>query len=99
MTDYGSSKINRLAKNWPAVRAKGMTHFMLTRGLLMWGGLMFVFFTVVIWVKFGPQHPQFVLLLGVAAGLCAVGGLFWGVLTWTISERIYRSLPSSKDAI
>jgi len=99
MTDDGSSTTNRIARRWPAVRAKGMAHFVLMRGLLMWGGLMFVFFTAMTWVKFGPQHPRFVLLLVVSAGLCAIGGLLWGVLTWAISERIYRSLPSSKDAI
>lgn len=99
MMDHGSSATNRIARRWPAVRARGMAHFVLMRGLLLWGGLMFAFFTVMTWVKFGPQHPRFVLLLVVSAGLCAIGGLVWGLLTWAISERIYRSLPSSKDAI
>ncbi len=69
-----------------------MAHFVLVRGLLFWGGLMFAFSVAMTWVKFGPQHPRFNLLLGVSAGLCAVGGLAWGLLTWTVNERIFRNL-------
>jgi len=39
------------------------------------------------------------LMVGVAAGVCAVGGLVWGVLTWTINERIFRTLdPNRRSA-
>ncbi|MEO5963406.1 MAG: hypothetical protein ABIO75_05400 [Thermomonas sp.] len=98
MIDYGKPTISRIAKRWPAIRAKGMARFVLVRGLLVWGGLMFVLSVAMTWVRFGPQHPRFGLLLGVAAGLCAVGGLVWGLLTWTISERIFRNINPNRDS-
>ena len=75
-----------------------MARFVLMRGLLFWGGLMFVFSIALTWMKFGPQHPRFGLLLGVAAGLCAVGGVLWGMLTWTINERIFRTINPHRDS-
>lgn len=98
MTDYGNATNTWLARRWPAIRAKGMVHFVLMRGLLFWGGLMFVFSVAMTWVKFGPEHPRFALLLGVSAGLCSVGGLVWGVLTWAINERIFRNLNPHRDS-
>ena len=98
MTEYGSRAERWTATRWPALRAKGMAHFVLMRGLLFWGGLMFAFSIALVWAKFGPQHPRFGLLLGVAAGLCAVGGLAWGALTWNINERIFRNLNQDRHS-
>jgi hypothetical protein len=94
--DYGRATNGWIARRWPAIRAKGMAHFVLVRGLLFWGGLMFALSVVMTWLKFGPQHPRFALLLAVAAALCGVGGLAWGVLTWAINERIFRNLDSDR---
>jgi len=96
MIDYGSRTERWIATRWPAIRAKGMAHFVLVRGLLVWGGAMFALSVVMTWVKFGPQHPRFILLLCVAALLCSVGALVWGGLTWTINERIFRNLDSNR---
>ncbi len=97
MIDYGKPTNSWIARRWPAIRARGMAHFVLVRGLAFWGGLMFALSIAMIWVKFGPQHPRFGLLLGVAAGLCTVGGLVWGVLTWAINERIFRNLNPHRN--
>ena len=85
------------ARHWPAIRARGMRRFVLVRGLLTWGGVMFVFMAAMMWFKFGFQNPTFGLLIGMAALMCAIGGLAWGAVTWVLNERIYRSLPSSKE--
>ena len=98
MIDYGKPTNNWLARRWPAIRAKGMAHFVLVRGLLLWGGLMFAASVAMTWLKFGPQHPRFGLMVGVAAGLCTVGGLLWGVLTWTINERIFRNINPQRNS-
>ena len=98
MIDYGSRTERWIGRRWPTIRAKGMAHFVLVRGLLLWGGLMFALSVAMTWVKFGPQHPRFGLLLGVAAGLCLVGGLLWGLLTWTINERIFRNINPHRNS-
>lgn len=98
MTGYGKPTNSWLAKGWPAIRAKGMAHFVLVRGLLLWGGLMFALSIAMTWIRFGPQHPSFGLLLVVAAGLSAVGGLSWGLLTWLINERIFRNLNPASNS-
>ena len=96
MTDYGNTTNAWLGGKWPAIRARGMRHFVLVRGLAFWGGLMFAVMLATTWIKFGPEHPHFALMVGVAAGVCAVGGLVWGLLTWTINERIFRTLDSNR---
>ena len=96
MMDHATLTRRWLQKRWPVIREKGMAHFILVRGLLVWGGLLFALSVALTWVKFGPQHPRFVLLLCVAALLCAVGGLVWGGLTWAINERIFRNLDSNR---
>jgi len=99
MTDYGKPTYTWLAGKWPAIRARGMRHFVLVRGLAFWGGLMFAFMLATTWIKFGPQHPRFALMVLVAAALCAVGGLVWGLLTWTVNERIFRTMdPNRRSA-
>ena len=92
-------RMSRLASRWPAIRARGLTRFVLFRGALIWGGLMFAFMAVAMWLNFGFEHPQFCLLIGIAAALCVFGGMVWAAVTWAINERVYRNHPSSKDPI
>ena len=88
-----SGRVERsVAARWPAVRAGGMWRFVLLRGVAFWGGLMLVFMAIVMSVQLGPAHPRLPLVLAVAVPLCAVGGLCWGLLTWTLNERIFRAL-------
>ena len=88
-----SARVERsVAARWPAVRAGGMWRFVLLRGVAFWGGLMLVFMAIVMSVQLGPAHPRLPLVLAVAVPLCAVGGLCWGLLTWTLNERIFRAL-------
>ncbi len=96
MIDYGKPTSTWIERRWPAIRAKGMAHFILVRGLLFWGGVLFALSVIMVWVKFGPQHPRFVLLLCVAALICSVGGLVWGGLTWAINERLFRNRDSNR---
>ncbi|MGV8942023.1 MAG: hypothetical protein ACOH1P_10885 [Lysobacter sp.] len=76
-----------------------MRRFVLIRGLLTWGGGMFAFMAVMMWVQFGFQNPRFELLIGVAAVLCAIGGTAWGAITWLLNERIFRALPPPEEPI
>ena len=96
MTDYGSRAERWVAQKWPAIRARGMWHFVLLKGVAFWGGLMLAFMTVLMLVQLGPAHPRLPLVLAVAVPLCAIGGLAWGLLTWFFNERIFRALQHSR---
>ena len=85
-------------ERWPAIRAGGFPRFLLLRGLLYWGGLMFVVMGALSAYRLGLHHPRLPLMLGIAAGLCACGGLVWASLTWWINERIFRSLNIGNHA-
>lgn len=92
MTDYGSRVERSVATRWPAIRARGMWHFVLLKGVVFWGGLMFAFMAVAMLLQLGAAHPRLPLVLAVAVPLCAFGGLCWGLLTWIFNERILRAL-------
>ncbi|QIL20872.1 hypothetical protein [Thermomonas sp. HDW16] len=96
MTDYGSRAERWVATKWPAIRARGMWHFVLVKGVAFWGGLMLAFMTVMMLIQLGPSHPRLPLVLAVAVPLCAIGGLVWGLLTWIFNERIYRALQQQQ---
>jgi hypothetical protein len=96
VTDYGSRAERWVAEKWPAIRARGMRHFVLVKGVAFWGGLMFAFMAVMMLVQFGAAHPRFPLLMAVALPLCALGGLCWGLLTWSFNERIHRALQQQR---
>lgn len=83
-------------ERWPAIRARGLAHFLLFKGLLIWGGIMFLLIALLTTHHFGTDHPRLPMLLGIGAVLCAIGGLFWAGLTWWLNERIFRSLTSDQ---
>ena len=63
---------------------------------LLAGGLMLAFMAIAMTVQLGPSHPRLPLVLAVAVPLCAIGGLVWGLLTWTFNERIFHALQQHK---
>lgn len=85
-------------ERWPAIRARGFTRFLLLKGLLLWGGILFAAMTALMIFQLGIDHPRLPLVIGMAALLCAIGGLVWASLTWWINERIFRSLTGDKTA-
>ena len=81
---------------WPAIRARGFIRFLLLKGLLVWGGFMFLFLTALTTFQLGTDHPHLPLVIGMAALLCAIGGMFWAAVTWWSNERIFRSLNNDQ---
>jgi len=96
MTGYGSRAERQVAEKWPALRARGMWRFVLVKGVVFWGGLMFAFMAVAMAVQLGIAHPRLTLVIAVALPLCAVGGVTWGLLTWYFNERIFRALQQRR---
>ena len=87
-----------LRERWPSIRARGLTHFLLVKGLLLWGGIMFVVMGALSAGRLGLDHPRLPLMLAITALLSAVGGLLWAATTWWINERIFRSLNIGNHA-
>ena len=96
MTDYGSRAERWVAAKWPAIRARGLRHFVLVRGVLLWGGLMFLAMLVLTGLRLGFDHPRYPLMAAVAVALCTIGGVAWALLTWYFNERIFRALQQQQ---
>ena len=96
MTDYGSRAERWVAEKWPAIRAGGLWRFVLLKGVAFWGGLMFLGMLVMTGLRLGFDHPRYPLLAAISFVLCAIGGLFWGLLTWYFNERIFRALQQQR---
>jgi hypothetical protein len=86
-----------ILQRWPAIRAQGFARFLLLRGLITWGGLMFAAIAMMTVLTLGTDHPRLGMLLGLGAVLCAVGGLFWAAMTWWINERLYRATTDRRN--
>ena len=76
---------------WEKLRRRGALHFVLIRGVIAWGGLMFAFFTLPP-LMFDFPWP-IVLTPPLALKIAAVWigcGLAWGGSVWWINEWLYR---------
>jgi len=92
---------------WEAIRKKGLLHFVLWYGVVIFGGILFVIIggvSVFSWVK-GllknqaantiPVDSQIVFLgleLAFIAAVCLLGGVVNSLLTWAMEEAVYRKL-------
>ena len=77
-------------EKWKSTRAKGAWNFILFRGVLGWGGLMFVIMGVVFPLI---EHTPRALTprgLAISFAICLIGGLLWGALVWLCMEWIFR---------
>ncbi len=81
-----------LQRRWPAIRAKGRAHFVLMRGVLLWGGLM----TMAVYVMLLASSRTQVLHLGAVFPLvpllCLPAGAVWGLLSWHWNDSLYKKL-------
>ena len=75
-------------RDWERTRAMGRTRFVLVRGVLGYGGFMFVVMSV-----FYILHDGFSYSLGAAPLLLviwSIAGTLWGFWTWSANERAWR---------
>ena len=79
---------------WEILRRRGLIYFLVVRGVLRWGGFMFVF--TVLMTLLGIFHRDlFPSTLLRTAFICVMGGLAWGTVTWCSNEWLYRRHGSS----
>jgi hypothetical protein len=88
---YWSEDVHRV---WEILRRRGLVYFLFVRGVLRWGGFMFVF--SVLMTLIGVFHRDlFPSALLRTASTCVMGGLAWGATTWCCNEWLYRRHDSS----
>jgi hypothetical protein len=73
---------------WQRLRRKGAVHFVIVRGVLAWGGIMFLVFFA-LWDVIGLR-PRTLASMEKVAVLCAALGLLWGVSVWCTNEFLFR---------
>ena len=79
---------------WEKTRARGRTQFIWVNGVLMWGVL-----TGVLWSLAMPvMQPEmsFLKLLPLALAGFPAGGYLWGVLVWRAMEKKYQDAIAEK---
>ena len=84
-------------QQWEKVRVKGKQHFVLRRGVILWGSFMFVWMSlwqVGYWyIVYHTAPPAVVLGITISMGaiLYPLGGWLWATIMWGITERSYQA--------
>lgn len=80
---------------WEKTRSKGKRHFVLWRGVIFWGGFMFVIMQL--WqfgfwyYRYHSAPPAITAYLLLCAIGYPIGGWWWGNTVWTMTERSYQA--------
>ena len=86
-----------LERRWPDIRAKGQLHFVLVRGLIVWGGLMTLAMYAMLLVAERRQGLELRSAWPLVPVLCLPAGAFWALIGWHWNEYLYRKLGFDKD--
>lgn len=82
-------------ERWGKIRVKGKSRFIWVYGVLGWGVSTAILFSVLTEMTKGwfsvENHHSFLIRLPISLVLFSVGGYFWGLWTWRISEKKYLS--------
>jgi hypothetical protein len=77
------------AKRWGVIRSVGKTRWILIRGILYFGGFLFVFGITFHALRQGSDSIWDIGdIVGRLAG-AIIGGLLYGFITWHLSEKAY----------
>lgn len=80
---------DREFKRWQKLRKKGLRHFTLINGLLLWGLPMFVVMTFIVNDPFDGSGLILSYVL-ISALIWTLGGLLFGYLIWFATESRYK---------
>lgn len=88
-----SEAFEKIRAKWLNTRLRGKQRFIFTRGVLGWGGFMFIFMTVVHnYIDHENTDWSYILI---AVLVWAVGGYSFGVWQWNWQEK--KLGPGSKN--
>jgi hypothetical protein len=77
-------------ERWKRVEARGRKHFIWTRGVLGWGGFMFVFMTTIDFARRGTLHrdvADYVFYIVLNLLIWPLAGYVWGRWVWSSMEK------------
>ena len=84
---------------WEKIRQRGFGRFVLWFGVLGFGGFLFLVAGIVTLIGWFTAQTGFAALLfrlAVALGVCLLGGLIAGLLTWWLEDGIYKWIKKSR---
>ena len=84
-------------KAWEAMRAGGKWKFIFLKGVLYWGGSMFVVMGLAFPALMHPANAFSPRLLIVNALVWPIGGFLWGALVWFLLERKFAKLQRIRE--
>jgi hypothetical protein len=85
---------------WEKMRQPGFWHFVLGYGVIGFGLFLFILMggaTLFTWILAPFGLAGLFFQLAVTAGLCLLGGLVTGVLTWWLEDGIYQRIKKSRS--
>ena len=74
-------------KKWEKIRKKGKKNFVWFRGVIGWGVFTAIFWSIFMQVL-SPEENLFLRPL-IALIIFPIGGYFWGIWVWNVTERKY----------
>ena len=92
-----SDSKNQNLKSWDTLRARGKWSFILIKGVLFWGGSMFVIMGLFLPSLTHSPNALTPRLLIANAVIWPLGGLLWGVTVWWLMERKYNKAQRLQD--
>ena len=94
---FKSTMHNRQRKAWEMKRRLGKRSFIVRRGMLRWGGIMFVLTTITnVFARHGKPDWMFEISLLIA---CPFAGYLWARSVWYLNERRFQGAGKQQDSI
>lgn len=87
---------DREYRRWKALRSQGALRFILIKGVLMWGGVMFVVMTFVFNQDVEGARSSSRVLSGLLT--YPAGGFFFGGAVWLWSEKRFKQAQQQRAA-
>jgi hypothetical protein len=90
-------------KAWGRLRSRGFWHFVIVRGLVCWGILGGLMFSVLLWIVMGRVvFPDGELSIWSVLSVSMVGwplsGLLLSPVLWVMCERVYKKAAEADSA-
>jgi hypothetical protein len=94
---FKSAVHNRQRRKWEKTRRNGRGSFIYYRGVLKWGGIMFV---LTMFTNVFGRHIKLNWLLVVSSLIaCPLAGFLWARSIWYVNENRYQGMGKQQDSI